>query len=228
MRPVLLDLFCGAGGAAEGYYRAGFDIVGVDINPQPHYPFDFEQGDALEILQRGWDTVYGGKWDAIHASPPCQWQTAYARRPGHVADSPNLISQVRTELRRRCVPYGVPYVIESPESKAARGVMIAPVRLCGSAFNLDVQRHRLFESNIALRSLPCCHNIWWPRFKPATNRTNLRSTVEVGVWRIPLEDQQHAMGIDWMTRAELSQAIPPDYTEFIGRQLMAHVKQRAA
>jgi DNA (cytosine-5)-methyltransferase 1 len=207
--PLLLDLFCGAGGAAMGYHRAGFEIVGVDINPQPNYPFEFHEKNALEFLP-----IHGAEFDAIHASPPCQAFTAYRRKGHGVGDNyPNLIPAIRELLTAT----ELPYVIENVEQ--ARPELLGPIKLCGSMFELDVQRHRLFESNLELDSIPCDHSIWTPRFPPATNRTNLRKTVEIGVWRIPVDVQQRAMGIDWMTREELSQAIPPAYTEYIGRQL---------
>ena len=212
MRPRLLDLFCGAGGAAVGYHRAGFEVVGVDIKPQPHYPFVFHQMDALDVT--GVMLTYWWGAEAVHASPPCQWGTAYKRRPNHVKDHPNLVAVTRKLLQAT----GLPYVIEQPEG--SRTAMEDPIRLCGSMFGLDVQRHRLFESNVDLLAKDCDHSVWTPRFPPATNRTNLRKTVEVGVWRIPLDVQQQAMGIDWMTREELSQAIPPAFTEFIGKQLI--------
>jgi len=207
-RPLLLDLFCGAGGASVGYHRAGFDVIGIDIEPQPNYPFEFIQDDALAVLKN-----LGEFW-AIHASPPCQFATAYKRRPGVAEKAENLIPQTRELLERS----GLPYVIENVST--ARPHLINPTQLCGSMFKLDVQRHRLFESNVALDQPECDHTVWTPRFPPATNRTNLRKTVEVGVWRIPLETQQQAMGIDWMTLKELSQSIPPVYTEHIGRQLI--------
>jgi DNA (cytosine-5)-methyltransferase 1 len=204
-RPLLLDLFCGAGGAAMGYHRAGFDVIGVDIVPQPNYPFKFHQGDALEWARDA------GEFDLVHASPPCQAFTAYRRRGAGVGDGyPDLIEQTRRALR------GVPYVIENVVGASLHH----PVQLCGSSFGLDVRRHRLFESNIKIDGAPCDHSWQTPRFPPATNRINLRRTVEVGVWRIPLDVQQRAMGIGWMTLRELSEAIPPAYTEFIGRQLI--------
>jgi DNA (cytosine-5)-methyltransferase 1 len=226
MRPRLLDLFCGAGGAAMGYHRAGFDVVGVDIAPQPHYPFEFVQTDALDVLANlsGNSMRYSlalDMFDAIHASPPCQWGTAYGRRPDHVKDSPNLIPTVRKLLHET----GLPYIIEQPETN--REHMQAPVTLCGSSFGLDVRRHRCFELNVAMLAPPCQHDWQTPRFAPATNRKNLRRTVEVDVWRIPLEVQKKAMGIDWMTRDELSEAIPPAYTEFIGKQLLDHLGVKA-
>lgn len=206
-----------------GYYRAGFDVVGVDLFPQPHYPFEFVQADALDAINalivgiRPAAPMYGWYlecFDAVHASPPCQFKTAYNRRPNHVAPSPNLIPQTRNILKKT----GLPYVIENVEY--ARDHLIDPIRLCGSSFGLDVRRHRLFECSFPAIAPQCAH--WWqmPRFAPATNRVNLRSTVEVGVWRIPLEVQQRAMGIDWMDLKELSEAIPPAYTEYIGKQLL--------
>lgn len=215
MRPRLLDLFCGAGGAAEGYRRAGFDVVGVDINPQPRFPFEFHQADALAYLAR-----HGRSFDAVHASPPCQGWTAYRRRPNHVAPRLNLIPVIRDELER----LGLPYAVENIHGAPLRN----PVRLCGSSFDLDVRRHRYFESSLFLVAPPCDHSWQTPRFAPATNRTNLRRTVEVGVWRIPLIVQQRAMGIDWMTLEELSEAIPPAYTEYIGRQLLRAIEAKRA
>lgn len=213
-RPRLLDLFCGAGGAAMGYHRAGFEVVGVDVCPQPNYPFEFHQGDATVWPLAG--------FDAVHASPPCQAFTAYRRRGGGVGDGyPDLIDA----MRGRLVDRGEPWVIENVQGAPLH----APLRLCGSSFGLDVRRHRFFESNVPLLPLPCDHQWQTPRFAPSTNRANLRRTVEVGVWRIPLEVQRRAMDIDWMTLAELTEAIPPAYTEHVGRQLMAHIgAERAA
>jgi DNA (cytosine-5)-methyltransferase 1 len=221
-KPRLLDLFCGAGGAGMGYHRAGFEVVGVDIRKQPHYPFEFMRGGALATLDALLALDIGSRFDAIHASPPCQFGTAYKRRPGHVKDSPNLIAVTRLRLRET----GLPYVIEN--NWVNRRHLHDPVRLCGSAFGLDVQRHRAFESNVSLLPPPCDHSWQTPRFAHATNRTNLRRTVEVGVWRIPLPVQQAAMGIDWMDLGELSEAIPPAYTEWIGRQLIAAIEAKAA
>lgn len=214
MKPRLLDLFCCAGGAGTGYARAGFDVVGVDINPQPNYPFEFHQGDALEYLAK-----HGHEFDAIHASPPCQTFTAYGRSDtkGWRDNYLNFLPQTQEALDE----FDVPCVIENVPGAPLRD----PMQLCGSSFGLDVRRHRLFESNVPLMSIPCDHSWQTPRFAPASNRTNLRSTVEVGVWRIPLEVQQQAMGIDWTTLRELSEAIPPAYTEFVGRQLLANITE---
>jgi DNA (cytosine-5)-methyltransferase 1 len=208
----MLDLFCGAGGAAVGLHRAGFDVVGVDIRRQPRFPFKFELADAMSVLCWRW---LREDYDFVWASPPCQAFTAYRRRPGHVGEYPNLIDRVRERLEVT----GLPYVIENVRGAPLRN----PVTLCGSMFGLDVRRHRLFESNLPLEQPACRHHEQTPRFPPATNRTNLRRTVEVGAWRIPLEVQQRAMGIDWMELRELSQAIPPAYSEYLGRQLLAAI-----
>lgn len=208
-RPRLLDLFSNAGGATRGYQLAGFEVVGVDIEPQPDYCGDeFIQDDALEFPLDG--------FDAIHASPPCQSFTAYRRRGAGVGDGyPDLIAPMRERLEQA----GVPWVIENVAGAPLRNAIM----LCGSSFGLDVRRHRYFESNVALLAPPCDHSWQTPRFPCATNRTNLRRTVEVGVWRIPLEVQQRAMGIDWMPLKNLTEAIPPAYTEHIGRQLLAAI-----
>lgn len=212
----LLDLFCCAGGASMGYHRAGFEVVGVDINPQPNYPFEFHQGDALQFV-----TEHGREFDAIHASPPCQSFTAYRRKGHGVGDGYlDLIPETRALLAGCSVPWIIENVAGAP--------LADPVRYCGSSFGLDVRRHRFFESNVDLTAPPCDHSWQTPRFAPATNRTNLRRTVEVGVWRIPLSVQQAAMGIDWTTLRELSEAIPPAYTEHIGTQLAAHMSQEVA
>jgi DNA (cytosine-5)-methyltransferase 1 len=211
VKPRLLDLFCGAGGAAMGYQQAGFDVVGVDIVDQPRYPFEFHQADALTYPLDG--------FDAVHASPPCQAFTAYRRKGHGVGDGyPDLIAPMRSRLQTS----GLPYVIENVPGAPLEN----PVQLCGSSFGLDVRRHRLFESSLALLALLCDHGWQKPRFPCATNRLNLRRTVEVGVWRIPLQVQQRAMGIDWMTLEELSEAIPPAYTEHIGRQLRSVIRDK--
>jgi DNA (cytosine-5)-methyltransferase 1 len=238
MKPRLLDLFCGAGGAAAGYHRAGFDVVGVDIKPQPNYPFMFVQADALKVLAclldpdesepyQDWlpPTKPIHPYDAIHASPPCQAFTAYRRKGHGVGDGyDDLIADTRELLNAT----GLPWVIENVEGAPLR----SPLKLCGSMFDLDVQRHRYFESDWPIDdpSWSCRHDIWTPRFPAATNRKpNSRRTVEVGVWRIPLETQKRAMGVDWdCTLEELSEMVPPAYTEFIGTQLLAHIQAVAA
>lgn len=201
----LLDLFCGAGGAAMGYYRAGFDeIVGVDIEHQPNYPFKFVQGNALAFDLTG--------FDAIHASPPCQGFTVY-RNNNNVRPQENLIPATRNLLQFSGLPYVIENVVGAP--------LIDPILLCGSVFNLNVRRHRMFESNVTIPRIKCDHSWQTPRFAPSSKRKNLRCTVEIGVWRIPLWLQQEAMDIDWMTLEELSEAIPPAYTEYIGKAILS-------
>ena len=217
----LLDVYCGAGGAAMGYHRAGFDVIGVDIRPQPNYPFAFVQMDALEFLE----LLDPSAWDVIHASPPCQAWSAYRRKGRGVGDGyEDLIARTRESLEQA----GLPYVIENVEGAPLE----SPMMLCGSMLDppLDVQRHRFFETNWPLIApmWPCRHDLWSARFPGATNRRPLsRRTVEIGVWRIPLETQQRAIGIDWMTLEELSEAVPPAYTELIGHQLAQQIRRAA-
>ena len=215
MKPRLLDLFCGAGGAAMGYHRAGFEVVGVDIEPQPRYPFRMSVRDALEVAHTY--TV-----DAIHASPPCQLFSAYQRANKRQGQHLNLIPETRRLLRES----GLPYVIENVPGAPLE----EPVTICGVSLGLDVRRHRLFETNVSLLVPSCACGGWQEqKFDRGSRRTrpNDRRTVAVGEWRIPLETQQRAMGIDWMPVAELSQAIPPAYTELIGHQLLQHLRVAA-
>jgi DNA (cytosine-5)-methyltransferase 1 len=202
-----------------GYHQAGFEVIGFDKEPQPSYPFEFHQVDVLTLTA---DDLLAFDPVAAHSSPPCHFATAYRRRKGVAVDAVNLIPATRALLQAT----GLPYVIENVEQ--ARPHLVDPVRYCGSSFGLDVRRHRLFESNLPLDAPPCDHGWQTPRFPCATNRTNLRSTVEVGVYRIPLAVQQQAMGIGWMRLGELSQAIPPAYTEHLGHQLLDAVTDREA
>ncbi len=202
-----LDLFCCGGGAGEGLRRMGFEVVGVDTEPHPEYPGEFVQADALTFPLTGFDLIW--------ASPPCQAFTAYKRRPGHVAERPNLIPAIRRRLKES----GAAWVIENVPGAPLEN----PTTLCGTMFGLDVRRHRLFESSFSLMPTPPCSHGWQtPRFAQATNRKNKRRTVEVGVWRIPIEVQRAAMGISWLNREQLSQAIPPAFSEFVARRFLMH------
>jgi DNA (cytosine-5)-methyltransferase 1 len=209
---ILLDLFCGAGGAAMGYYRAGFDVVGVDIKPQPHYPFHFHQADALEFSAEGYDVV--------HASPPCQSYSksvSIENRKKH----PDLVARTRELLRAT----GLPYVIENVPGAP----LLNPVQLCGSAFGLPIRRHRLFETTFPLLSPGCIHGAYERKYPAAWNRTTPLRVLSIsgGYQKRQLSEdfmEQHkaAMGIDWdISYNELSEAIPPAYTRFIGEQWIA-------
>jgi DNA (cytosine-5)-methyltransferase 1 len=213
MRPKLLDLFCGAGGAAVGYHRAGFEVIGVDTAPQKNYPFEFHQGDALHYLAEHWD-----EFDASHASPPCQrWSTMSACRPGLSEDYPDLIAATRglLDLTR------LPYVIENVPGSPVR----PDLTLCGQMFGLELYRHRLFESNALLS-----HPEHPPHRVPASRAGHWRpgTVMSVSGHVSPIAKAREVMGIDWMTRAELAESIPPAYTEHIGRQLIEQIARAAA
>jgi len=209
MSKKLLDLFCKAGGAGWGYHLAGFDVVGVDKEPQPHYPFEFVQADALEFSLAG--------FDAVHASPPCQKFTVYGNNRNHVRqDHPDLVAP----MRERLCSSGLPYVIENVPGAPLKD----PVRLCGTSFDIEVRRHRLFETSFLLTGLPCEHWRFTERKYPgSSNRPNGRTVCNIGEYRVPLAVQQQAIGIDWMTLAEISQAVPPVFTKHIGEQLLEHL-----
>ena len=210
----LLDLFCGAGGAGMGYHRAGFDeVVGVDINLQPRYPFEFVQGDALEYV-----VEHGHECDAVHASPPCQ-AFSQAVKKRYREGRPNLIPETRDALGR----LGVPYVIENVPTAVEH--LREPVTLCGSAFGLPIRRHRLFESNVWIWGMLCSHKEYPRRYMPAWNRTNLLRVLSLSggyqQGKTDIEEHRAAMGVDWdMDIKELSQSIPPAYTEYIGKALL--------
>lgn len=195
-KPTLLDLFCGAGGAAVGYHRAGFEIVGVDHLPQKNYPSEFIQADAM--------TFPLGGFDVIHASPPCQAFTV--ARVIHGRKHADLLSPIRRRLQQQSAPW----VIENVPGSPMRGDLV----LCGSMFGEPrLKRHRLFEFWVPpsdLHLLPPCGHA-----KQLVSVFGHGGHVYHGV-----EEWRQVMGIDWMTRDELAQAIPPAYTEYIGNQLM--------
>lgn len=263
--PRLLDLFCGAGGAAMGYWRAGFEVVGVDIKPQPRYPFEMYCADALTFPIEG--------FDAIHASPPCQRYTqALNLNPSRRAEHPDLMEPTRERLERS----GLPWVMENVPGAPMRDAFI----LCGTMFGLrtpcgaELRRHRLFETNWEIGLVPACdHGTGGtlavtgtgapvsggrtimvvgcvPRDPAEEKRRRIQRTISVtGATpqrciktrvvtvagdhargggcsyaqcreTFSVDDARVAMGIDWMPMKALSQAIPPAYTEFIGRRLM--------
>lgn len=218
-KPVLLDLFSGAGGAAKGYQDAGFYVVGVDIKPQPRYCGDeFYQADAMTFPLEG--------YDAIHASPPCQhYSVASARwRVSGEREYPDLID----ETRERLIASGLPYVIENVEG--ARSRLHEPLRLCGQTFGIGVVRHRLFETNwlcLAPFHVRCISAVQRDIVSvtghgpPGRHYRAVTGDGHGGNSRsFALQTWKDAMEIDWMTRDELTQAIPPAYTRYIGAQLM--------
>lgn len=210
-RPRLLDLFCGAGGAAIGYDRAGFEVRGVDIAPQPRYPFAFEQADALTYPLDGFDVV--------HASPPCQRFSDLAHRNGNADAWPDLIAP----LRERLLAWGGIYVIENVE----RAPLVDPITLCGVAFpELRVIRHRLFESNVPLEApAHSRHPLCYTRDKRKAHYGKLSEwTAYVSVnggGNCSVAAAREAMGLPHMTKNELNEAIPPAYAEYVGGQLLA-------
>jgi DNA (cytosine-5)-methyltransferase 1 len=213
-RPRLLDLFCGAGGAAVGYHDAG-----VDNEPQPLYPYTFIQADALQVLEHPSTLGY----DAIHASPPCQGYTTMSNR--HGSTSPLLIA----ETRRLLDATGLPYVIENV--CGARPHMRNPLMIHGGQFGLNLYRPRLFESNVLLMAPP-------PAARP-TDAAAVYGKREDGrlLWTradgselraATLTEAREAMGMPWADWTGVREAIPPAYTEHVGRQLLAHLGTVAA
>jgi DNA (cytosine-5)-methyltransferase 1 len=208
-----------------GYHRAGFDVVGVDLTPQPRYPFEFVQADALEYV-----AGHGHEFDVIHASPPCQRYSITAN--AHTVEHPDLLEPTREALKAT----GRPYIIENVEGAP----LIDPVVLCGSMFGLrapDVdgvelrmERHRLFETSfpVPLAPAPCFHDAApvggsykGSRHRKPEHRDNPGRR---GGYTPHVTVRGALMGIDWMNEHELAQAIPPAYTEWLGGQLIAHLE----
>lgn len=264
-RPRLLDLFCCGGGSAMGYHRAGFDVVGVDIKPQPHYPFEFHQADALTFPTAG--------FDAINASPPCQAHTSLRHLNGK-RKYPELVPATRARLMASGLPYVMENVIGAPMGDS--GFLIMLCGMCGTMFGLatpdgraEIRRHRLFEMSFSIALRPACQhgkvtlcavgdhphsagvrhqerkrracdrkvltvtghtpvdNTYRAKARRAmsvTGNTPQTNTVRNTVREtFTVDDARAAMGIDWLPMKALSQAIPPAYTEFIGRHLRAVV-----
>lgn len=203
----VLDLYCGVGGASEGYRRAGFEVTGIDIKPQPNYPFNFEQGDALEALD-----VIGEFYDLIHASPPCQ-TFSWGTRKGREEKFPDLLTPTINALQ----DIGIPWVVENIPNSGLSGV-----RLCGTQFGLPLLKHRIFATSFPVDDLPHPKHIWGGVQQgiymtvAGHGGNNKSGNYSVPSWR-------RAMDMDWpTTRHELAEAIPPAYTEYIGRQFLRH------
>ena len=213
----LLDLFCGAGGCAVGYWRAGFTVTGMDAQDQPRFPktlANFVKGNALTFLEN--PKIDLDAIDVITASPPCQ---RYSRAIGaNVTNHHDLIPRIRELLEST----GKPYVIENVPGSPL--IHHKTVQLCGTAFGLgdlfhrwEIQRHRLFESNVPLQGTSCDHRY---RAVSVVGRGTFSYTTQALGYDPSIDEKRDAMGIDWMTRDELAEAIPPAYTEYIGWQLM--------
>ena len=182
-----------------GYHRAGFEVVGVDLHPQPHYPFEFHQEDALKFPMEG--------FDAIHASPPCQHRSRATAWRGSRDSWPDLLVPTLDRLGDRArAPWVVENVVEA-------GTLLPDLLLCGTAFGLPVMRHRRFGLSWDPSALtpPCAHESVIPFDHGST---------------APESAYRAALGVSWMTVQESRQAIPPAYTEWIGRQLMALLTDR--
>jgi hypothetical protein len=224
MRPRLLDLFCGAGGATKGYQRAGFHVTGVDIVPQPNYCGDeFIRSDAVAYL-----AVHGHEYDAIHASPPCQTHSALTKgnrvrgwQDGHVDLIPVTRDLLDHAARR-------PYVIENVQGSELR----RDLTLCGEMFGLDVIRHRYFELGgwFAMQPIHVPHRGRVAGMRHGEWFTGPYFAVYGdGGGKGTVAQWQAAMGIDWTDdRRELAEAIPPAYTEYVGAALLAHLAEEAA
>lgn len=205
MKPRLLDVFCGGGGCSMGYHRAGFDVqTGVDIAEQKDYPFDFVQSDALEYLAR-----YGHEYDFIHASPPCQIHSATRNMLKADYGHEDFLPQTRALLQS----LGVPYVIENVPGAP----MIKPLKLRGDMFGLQVLRMRYFETNFFVTPLAMPVKRGGTSHKGKGYSTlDDAEFISVAGNNYRFEDGKKAMGIDWMGRLPLTQAIPPAYTQYIG------------
>lgn len=231
----LLDLFCCAGGAGMGYHRAGFEVVGVDLHPQPRYPFEFRQADVLSL-----DAVeIAREFDAIHASPPCQAHTAM-KTMHNAREHLDLVPETRALLNATGLPWIMENVVGAP--------LQSPILLCGTMFGLGVEdaelrRHRLFETSFPIALTPQCQHggratigVYGGHVRNRQRARTIgiygegcrdsRRKLDKGVPDFTAEQGRIAMGIDWMTLAELSQAIPPAYTEWLGRQLLDHITSR--
>jgi DNA (cytosine-5)-methyltransferase 1 len=220
----LLDLFCGAGGCSAGYAAAGFEVVGVDIEPHPDYPYEFHRADAIAVLDgsAGWDL---DDFDVVHASPPCHDWSDLAARSG--ADGTGALLFRTRELLQR---WGGPYVIENVEGAPMPGAL----RLCGSEFDLwadcadgrrrQLRRHRLFESNVFLMGAGGCHHRGQPIGVYGTGGGGQMTRGYKG----NLAESRQATGAHWMNRSDVSQCVPPRFTQHVGEQLLAELQERAA
>ncbi|MBM4707871.1 DNA cytosine methyltransferase [Rhodococcus hoagii] len=208
-----------------GYYLAGFDVVGVDIDPQPNYPFEFHQADAIEFF-----LDHHEEFDAAAGSPPCQSYLNLGKvnlALGRTYDHPDLVGVTRDMF----IMSGLPYIIENVEGSP----LVDPVRICGTGLGRPIRRHRLFESNVPLEGIACDHKRftepkywtgWSPKRPDGTRERKLSTVVQVYGNAGGTEHWPTAMGIDWMTNKEMAEAIPPSYTLHLGKQLIKHTNTK--
>jgi DNA (cytosine-5)-methyltransferase 1 len=227
----LLDLFCGQGGAGAGYKMAGFDVYGVDIEPQPYYPYPLHTGDALEVLDGllvglgvtftntagDIEVLFLEQFAAVHSSPPCQSHSTITPDPSKHVD---LIPDTRERLNE----LSQPWVIENVEG--AKKALNDPIRLCGSSFGLQVRRHRYFESSVPLEPSVCDHVGQGSPVGVYGSHGDKRGAVprpnggNRGVKARDTEEARQVMGMPWADWYGCAQAIPPAYSEYIGKQMM--------
>ena len=209
----LLDLFCGVGGASAGYAQAGFDVTGIDLKHGKRYPYTYIKGDVLDYLK---DLDFLRSFDVIHASPPCQTHsiTQHLRNAqGKTTSKLDLIPETRAAL----IASGKPYIIENVPGSP----LINPIQLCGSAFDIKVRRHRLFESNMRLEGSKCDHKA---QGRPIGVYGSLNDEIpQGGKTATNINEARQAMGIDWGIWTELVEAIPPAYTKYLGLQILRSI-----
>lgn len=200
-----LDLFCCGGGASMGLYQAGFDVVGVDIAPQPKYPFKFYQADAMTFPLDGFDFIW--------ASPPCQGYS-HLTPETNKGDYQKLIPALRERLQES----GIPYCIENVAG--AKKELINPVMLCGSMFGLRTQRHRYFEASFSFSAPRGCDHTEIPLLVTTASKASREKRFKLGMKPKSVSNAMEAYGIDWMGFKELKEAIPPAYSRYIGEHLI--------
>ena len=209
----LLDLFCGVGGASAGYAQAGFDVTGIDLKHGKRYPYTYIKGDVLDYLKH---LDFLRSFDVIHASPPCQTHsiTQHLRNAqGKTTSKLDLIPETRAAL----IASGKPYIIENVPGSP----LINPIQLCGSAFDIKVRRHRLFESNMRLEGSKCDHKA---QGRPIGVYGSLNDEIpQGGKTATNINEARQAMGIDWGIWTELVEAIPPAYTKYLGLQILRSI-----
>ncbi|WP_330480358.1 SAM-dependent methyltransferase [Streptomyces sp. NBC_00724] len=213
-RPRLLDLFCCQGGAAKGYAEAGFDVTGIDIAPQPRYPYRFVQAEAVAFVRE-----HGGDFDVIHASPPCQHYSR-AQKIQH-RTHPDLIDPTRAALEAT----GRPWVIENVEEAAAQ--LRDPVTMCAAAFGMRTYRHRLFETRGFTFTPPQHPAHQAPLTKMGRPRAAGHFAHYVGNFS-GVAEARTDMSVPWMNRDGIRECIPPAYTQWIGTAALHTLLEVAA